>query len=92
MVPREGRGAGLTLFDRRAAEMGADGLRHQSASVGAETLVWSRKCLLSLSDEILAVEVGPEWHLALEDSSLYPSPSSLADRRFEELICHMYTF
>lgn len=33
----------------------------------------------------LAVEVGPEWHLAFEGSYLYPNPSSLADRRFEGL-------
>lgn len=31
----------------------------------------------------LAVEVGPEWHLAFEGSYLYPNTSSLADRRFE---------
>lgn len=70
-----------------------DGLRHQPAPVGAATRVWSRKCLLSLSDEIIGLWTwGPEWHLAFEGSCLYPNPSSLADRKFEGFICHMYTF
>lgn len=45
-----------------------DDLRHQSAPVDAETLVWSRKCVYCrFLMRSLAVAVGPEWHLAFEE-------------------------